>query len=197
MLRIRVGLACVLCVVGLGACTVDSSVTGRRVTTSGQNSPGGERAVTEAAFEPIRLRVHPLTHLDLESFSYDAKSGAVGGAVLALHYELRDQFTDPVKGLGVLRVEATCRGVGSAAGSAIETATWDVADLADPTINSRRFDPATRTYRVSLTAPVWLAALASEQGADGRGVVVLKVTLVTPRSDGTRRMLTDEFVMER
>ncbi len=193
------------CVLAMNGCTVDRSVTGRRTSVSGQNSPESERGVTEAAFEPIRLRVHPLTHLDFEAASDGASDNGKKvpesrAATLSLHYELRDQFTDPVKGLGVLRVEATRRGSGTAGNISGESATWDVADLADPTINSRRFDPATRTYRVSLTAPDWMKAWATAQNSgatEGRGSVVLKVTLVTPRGDGTRRMLTDEFVMER
>lgn len=199
---------------GLASCTVDANATGAKFGGRGQSGVGRQNAstgdiagtATEAAFEPIRLRVHPLTHLDVEDASggkSDAgkKSGVsgsgAGSATLVLHYELRDQFTDPVKGLGVLRVEASKRGVGSGGVAAGETATWDVADLADPTINSRRFDPATRTYRISLTTPEWLRAWANAEGAETRATVVLKVTLVTPRSDGTRRMLTDEFVMER
>lgn len=190
---------CGVLVAGLGGgCTVDNSATGRRAGGMGQAAAGGEQQAAEAAFEPVRLRVHPLTHLDFEDAS-GSKSDASGqgSATLSLHYELRDQFTDPVKGLGVLRVEATRRGAGNANAAAAETATWDVADLADPSINSRRFDPATRTYRVSLTAPQWMKTWANAEGTEGRGSVVLKVTLVTPRSDGTRRMLTDEFVMER
>ncbi len=206
----RVGFVLLaVCVSALSGCTVDPSGTGaarRGQFAFGGQTTTGAASLTEAAFEPVRLRVHPLTHLDFEggndSKQGDSKPDGAGtrGATLALHYELRDQFTDPVKGLGVLRVEATRRGVGSATGSTLETATWDVADLADPTINSRRFDPATRTYRVTLTAPEWMKTWANAQAsgaAEGRGSVVLKVTLATPRSDGTRRMLMDEFVMER
>lgn len=186
---------------GLAGCAVDANATGAKSGRRGQgglggrvvSADGGSGVATEAAFEPIRLRVHPLTHLDLTGVEYDAKKSVMSGATIVLHYELRDQFTDPVKGLGVLHVEAMMRSVGNTGGALQETATWDIADLADPIVNSRRFDPATRTYRISLSAPMWLAAWQDSQS----GSVVLKATLVTPRSDGTRRILTDEFVMER
>jgi hypothetical protein len=171
----------------LAGCTIDPSATGRvRPGGAAGADSGAAVAFAETAFEPVRLRVHPLTHVD-------ATDGTT--SVLVLHYELRDQFTDPVKGLGALRVQARPQRVRQGEPDAADATTWDVADLTDPRTNSQRFDPATRTYRVALGAPAWVREWATSQ--DPQRALIVRATLTTARGDGTRRVLSDDFVLER
>lgn len=178
------------CVVASGllhsACTIDPSLTGAGPGRRARTATTGGDALAESAFEPVRLRVHPLTHVD---------TSAGDTCVLVLHYELRDQFTDPVKGLGVLRVQARPQRVRQGESDAVDATTWDIADLTEPRTNSMRFDPATRTYRVALTAPTWIRDWATTP--DPQRALIVRATLTTARGDGTRRVLSDEFVLER
>jgi hypothetical protein len=128
------------------------------------------------------MRVHPLTHLDRRED---------GSEILLVHVELRDRFGDAVKGVGALRVEVT-RGSGVSSGP---SAVWEVSDLADPERSSRRFDPSTRTYRLPLEAPGWLAGALREArpktGTAGRPRV-----RVTFTATGKSGVLADELVLE-
>jgi hypothetical protein len=94
-------------------------------------------------FDPVALRVHPLTHVDA--------TDAV--CVLIVHIELRDAFADSVKGLGDLVIEAQ--------GPSGERIAWDVPGMLDPAVNTQRFDPPTRTYRYPLRCPQWIATWAA------------------------------------
>ncbi len=182
---------------------MDSNLTGGKHGLAGQSSRNG--ALVEAAFEPVRLRIHPLTHVDVAGVVATPASGSAQGtgAVLVLHYELRDQYTDPVKGLGVLRVEVRqqrARILPGEVGSdelAGDATTWDVADLMDASVNSQRFDPATRTYRVALTTPSWVHIWSTDTQANGGRGLIVRATLTTARGDGTRRVLSDELLLER
>lgn len=171
--------------VAMPGCTIDPSMTGGG-TRHAVGSPRGGDALAESAFEPVRLRVHPLTHVD---------TSVADTCVLVLHYELRDQFTDPVKGLGALRVQARPQRVRQGEPEAVDATTWDITDLTEPRTNSMRFDPATRTYRVALTAPTWIRDWATTP--DPQRALIIRTTLTTARGDGTRRVLSDEFVLER
>lgn len=107
----------------------------------------GPAANSESApnrvFDPVTLRVHPLTHVDASGDT----------CVLIVHVELRDAFADSVKGLGELTIEAE--------GPSGERIAWDVPGMLDPAANTRRFDPPTRTYRLPLHCPAWIATWAS------------------------------------
>ncbi len=185
---LRRTMVAITAVAALSGCTIDPSMTGggpgggrRAAGTSGSGD-----VLAESAFEPVRLRVHPLTHVD---------TSVADTCVLVLHYELRDQFTDPVKGLGALRVQARPQRVRQGEPEAVDATSWDIADLTEPRTNSQRFDPATRTYRVALTAPTWIRDWATTP--DPQRALIVRATLTTARGDGTRRVLSDEFVLER
>ena len=68
---------------------------------------------TAHPFDPVSLRVHPLTHVDA--------SGPGAGpdqCLLVLHLELKDAYTDAVKGVGPLTVELFRPGTGPTPGGA-------------------------------------------------------------------------------
>lgn len=146
-----------------------------------------------AAFAPVALRVHPLTHVDLAPGQ---------DAMVVLHLEMKDAYGDVVKGVGLLRVDLFRPG-GEGEG-AEPGVSWEVADMLEPAANSRRFDVATRTYRVALRAPDWVRAwceaaraqsAGSAGGAGGPGSAVearplaMRVAFETVRADGTRVVL--------
>jgi hypothetical protein len=123
-------------------------------------------------FDPVALRVHPLTHVD-----------ATGSTcVLIVHVELRDAFGDSVKGLGDLIVEAE--------GPNGQRIAWDVPGMLDPEANTRRFDPPTRTYRMPLRCPQWVASWAA---APRKAPLTIKARLT--RSDG--ETLAGELALDR
>jgi hypothetical protein len=178
------GLACAWgCVVDPRAGGGDGG--GASVAAGGEGEAGGEEA-----FAPARLRVHPLTHVEPPM-----DGGA--GSILVLHVELRDRFGDNVKGLGMLRVELLGPDAGTSATLTRTRVEWDVADMGDPEMNSRRFDGATRTYRVPLEAPAWVAQWARDRAtARGGGSLRVRATLITGLADGRRRVLTHEMELE-
>lgn len=183
----RLGLA-TLGVVGLACawgCVVDPRATGG--ASAGREVGEGE-ATREEAFAPARLRVHPLTHVE---------PAGDGASILVLHVELRDRFGDNVKGLGLLRVELLGPEAGTSATLTRTRVEWDVADMGDPATNSRRFDTATRTYRVPLEAPAWVGQWARDRAtARGGGSLRVRATLITGMPDGRRRVLTHEMDLE-
>lgn len=131
-------------------------------------------------FEPVALRVFPLTRLDRDS---------EGDAQVVLHLELKDEWGDTVKGVGQLAVQLL-----PAAGE-LDEVRWDVAMWSDED-NARYYDPSSRTYRIVLgNVPGWVEQMMP--GVDGAprsrgGRVRLTAQLETPRSDGTMRRLWDE-----
>lgn len=130
-------------------------------------------------FGPKVMRVHPLTHTEIDS---------AGETRIVLHVELKDSWGDTVKGVGRLQVQL--RGDGAAAGS--ERMRWDV-DLRGLDANVSYFDSATRTYRVVLGGlPGWLdAAVRGGDGSSGR----IRVLFRTAQADGETVVLQDEYVL--
>ncbi|MCP4838687.1 MAG: hypothetical protein GY894_04915 [Planctomycetes bacterium] len=91
---------------------------------------------TKARFAPIRLEVHPLSHI------YVQDNGSV---VFDASVELLDADGFPVRGVGVLELELH---QGGRSGEAIMLRrTWS-RDLNDADVNAESFDDATRTYIV-------------------------------------------------
>ncbi len=139
-------------------------------------------------------------------------TSAGGGDVLMLHVELTDAYGDTVKGLGKLAVQLYRRtpgsesgaggggGAGSSPGSAAgsgplsetQDSRWDIAELAEPDGNAKRFDPATRTYRLQLKAPDWVAGELARSG----GWVRVRCVFAAATRRG-ERVLVDEFVLQK
>ena len=128
-------------------------------------------------FAPRVMRVHPLTHTELDT---------ADNARIVLHVELKDSWGDTVKGVGALQVQLR----GSAEGD--ERVRWDV-DLRELDSNVGYFDSATRTYRVVLGGlPAWLdKAVRVGEGSRGR----IRVLFRTALADGEAVVLQDEYVL--
>ena len=132
-------------------------------------------------FRPAVMRVHPLTHTEIN---------AEGDAVMILHVELKDLWGDTVKGVGQLQVQIRKQNETSVIGQ--RGSRWDV-DLRDIEINVSYFDSATRTYRFVIGGlPAWLRDSVEAQEAGGSRVRVL---FRTSKADGEAVVLQDEYVM--
>jgi hypothetical protein len=142
-------------------------------------------------FAPATLRIHPLTHVDTGERSQQAKTQ---GCEVVLHFELLDRYGDSVKGLGSLSVELYKPGPGMTPGIETQELTWDIPGMDDPDQNSRRFDSATRTYRIPLSAPRWVFDAVSP--ARGPGWVKVRAVLTIPVEGGEPRYLEDEYVIQ-
>jgi hypothetical protein len=161
----RAPFAALLCLL-LAGCTVD-----HQPFAAGQRPSAGS-ADASRVFEPVALRVHPLTHVDT----------ADDDCMLIAHVELRDAYADSVKGLGDLVIEAE--------GPTGERVAWDIPGMLDPQANTRRFDPPTRTYRLPLRCPAWVRSWA----ALPRGTpLIVKARLTRP--DGEQ--LSGEIALQR
>lgn len=132
-------------------------------------------------FRPAVMRVHPLTHTELDED---------GEPVLILHVELKDPWGDTVKGVGQMQVQLRRGGSGDTIGDA--GTRWDI-DLRDIEENVSYFDSATRTYRVVLGGlPGWLgAAVRAGEETDSR----VRVLFRTSKADGEAVVLQDEYQM--
>ncbi len=138
----------------------------------------GDGLVMPGPFAPKAMRVHPLTHAELD---------ADGAARVVVHVELKDAWGDTVKGIGRLQAQVWADGQ-----SAQDAIRWDV-DLRTLGDNASFYDPATRTYRIVLGGlPGWLdAAIREGAGSAGR----LRVLFMTSEVDGSAVVLRDEFVV--
>jgi len=127
-------------------------------------------------FAPRVMRVHPLTHSELDKQDESR---------IVLHVELKDSWGDTVKGVGRLQIQL--RG-----GESQVRQRWDV-DLRELDSNVGYFDSATRTYRVVLGGlPGWLdSAVRSGEGSRGR----IRVLFRTAMGDGEAVVLQDEYVL--
>jgi len=146
-------------------------------------------------FDPVSLRVHPLTHVD----DTGPKIGP-DQCLLVLHFELKDRYGDLVKGVGALKVELYKPGAGITPGIETQTLSWAPGEMSDPERSSERFDTATRTYRLPLAAPRWVYEWLHMQGSGVRDGappwLKLRVTLTVPDAEGVPRLLSDEFVIQ-
>lgn len=132
-------------------------------------------------FMPIRVRIYPLTRLDLDES---------GKSIIVCHIEFKDAWGDSVKGTGQLQIQL----YRSQETSEVQELRWDV-DLEDLGMNAALYDSVTRTYRVQLgSLPQWVDQIAEGQ-AQGR--ITLRAILALPTEDGSEVYLQDEFVIEK
>ncbi len=146
-------ICCVCCAGWLGGCgTLGWDWTEPR-THNRALKPGYN------AFAAQAIRIHPLTHFAMVD----------GQAEIVCHIEMLDRWGDSVKALGTLQLQLYKPEERAKATSAVQILKWDV-DLTDETFNAGAYDPATRTYRLSLGGlPVWIAQAVAKQQAEGGG----------------------------
>jgi hypothetical protein len=137
-------------------------------------------------FTPTSLRIHPLTHVES---GWERAGAAPEQSQLILHFELLDRYGDSVKGLGPLHVELYRPGA-AAPNTETQDLTWEVGGMEHPESNTRRFDNATRTYRIPLVAPTWVA-----ESVQSGSWVRVRVMMRTPTEDG-ERVLEDEYLIQ-
>lgn len=147
-------------------------------------------------FAPASLRVHPLTHLERDPER---------GVFLLVHVQLRDRWSDICKGMGVMHLALFQQTGLGGSGQEVQLLQWQV-DLWDLEKNAAFFDPATQTYRFSLSGlPDWIQAMApgAAPGAGGdrasmgpeRFRVQARLTTATP--EGAETVLVGELLVER
>lgn len=137
---------------------------------------------------PERLVIHPLTR-----FGTDAQDLPV----IVCHFELRDDYSQPVRSLGIARVELFRPGSEFADGSQIQDLIWRT-DLSTPEENARHYDGlVTRTYTLSLGGlPQWLLDWKAGEGGSGAVSPTIRVTFF--RGEETAEgALTDVFRLSR
>ncbi len=165
------------------------------VACSSMGKPKDPIAATAHPFDPVTLRIHPLTHVD----STGPKIGP-DQCLLVLHFELRDRYGDLVKGLGHLQVEMYKPGAGVSPGIETQALPWAPPGMDDPAENSGRFDTSTRSYRLPLSSPRWVYDWLKPENAADRGGspgwLKVRVTLTVKDADGNPRLLTDEYVIQ-
>lgn len=160
----------------------------------GGPASAGDQATDQTAFAPASLRIHPLTHIE----------PAEGDrALLVLHVEVLDAYADAIKALGNLRVDIYKPGAGVSPGIESQALAWDVVELAATETNVLRFDRTTRTYRLPLRGPAWMAQwLDRDAAAREARPAWLKVRAVFQPAGGNADgkltpALRDEFVVQR
>ncbi len=142
------------------------------------------RAASIAWLQPERLAIHPLTRIGVDGS---------GDPVIVCHFELRDAFAQPVRALGIARVELFRPGSEFADGSQTQDLVWRT-NLSTPEDNALHYDGLiTRTYTLSLGAlPEWLLEWRSGVGGAGTVSPTLRVTFFTDEESAEGR-LTDVF----
>ncbi|KAA0215167.1 MAG: hypothetical protein DYG94_09740 [Leptolyngbya sp. PLA3] len=163
------------------------------VRTTGSGAPGASlEGVEVGPFAPASLRVHPLTHLERDPDR---------GVYLLVHVQLRDRWSDICKGVGVMHLALFQQTGLGGSGQEEQLLQWQV-DLSDLEKNAVFFDPATQTYRFSLSGlPDWVKAMApgteGDQASSGRGKFRVQARLTTVTPEGTETVLVGELVVER
>ncbi len=171
-------IATLLCF-SLGGCLTDRNPPPPVVAPAGDNP-----------FSPVTLRVHPLTHVMIESG---------GSPQIICHVELRDAWGDSAKSKGMLtiRLFGPPMAAGAASTGGREINRWDV-NLSDLETNAAMFDPATRTYRVQLTGgPQWLAGFAPKQAEGTLAPKISKAIVQATLTLGTDTTMSDDLVLSR
>ncbi|MCL4220309.1 MAG: hypothetical protein KJZ65_02955 [Phycisphaerales bacterium] len=172
---------------GLAACIWGCALA----RTSGHGGTGPSQAeVPVGPFAPASLWVHPLTHLERDP---------EGPVYLRVHVQLRDRWSDICKGVGVVHLGLfQPTGLGGS-GQENQILQWQV-DLWDLERNAAFFDPATQTYRFSLSGlPDWVEAMApgGDRAAAGPGKFRVQVRLTTATPEGAEAVLVGELLIER
>jgi len=169
-----------------------------------QSTPTLQRHNVDAAeaFAPVTMRIHPLTHIEGTT-----TPGGASASQVILHIELKDRYDDTVKGLGRLTVMLYRPVASGAAGDSAGGSTsstdgpanerqdlkWSLPEFADPDPNMKRFDSATRTYRIRLDAPDWVLRTIRDERA---GYIKLRVIFALAADSG-EKVLTDDFIVQR
>ncbi len=124
---------------------------GTDAATVSDASPTTAPAPVNSPFSPRSVRIYPLTRIES-----DAK-----GPRVVCYVEFKDAWGDTTKSTGTLII-ALYRPVGGVEpGMERQERSWEI-DLNDLEKNALLFDPATRTYRLSLRdLPDWLVPGAS------------------------------------
>lgn len=150
----------------------------------------GSGAFNAHPFDPVTMRIHPLTHLqrsqDVSGNSGDAAGGT--GPRINCFVEFKDRWGDTCKALGTLEVQLYR--TSNEPGQERQDARWD-ADLTDLQKNADWFDPVTRAYRLQLQVPEWLGDPAND------GQVKLRVVYTPASSNDESRKIRAEFVVAR
>lgn len=126
-------------------------------------------------FQPMRVRLHPLTH-----YIPSASPGAP--ASIDAHVELLDRWGLPVRALGALRFIARTDKkqtalIAQSRPSFTGAIVWNI-DMSNPEQNAfRYYDPITRTYHITLSDPA-LSLLDSPFTLD----IVFRAPGAAPRS---------------
>lgn len=118
---------------------------------------------------------------------------------MILHLEVRDGYGDSRKALGTLKVDLYRPAGGATSGMETQALTWTVPAFAEPEANTRRFDQSTRTYRVPLVAPGWVAEWFGAQGESVRrgAPAWLKLRAVLTLGEGeSARYLDNEYLLQ-
>lgn len=141
-------------------------------------------------FAPVRLAVHPLSHLDVDQDNV---------VRLICHIELKDRWGDTTKARGTLRLELYRPADAARPDLLTQELAWNV-DLRDMELNAALFDPATRSYRLQLGGlPAWAEAMARRRAAGGdqaRERLLIRASLSTQGPDARPTVLRDEFQIE-
>ncbi|HLO40716.1 MAG TPA: hypothetical protein VK176_06815 [Phycisphaerales bacterium] len=191
-------LAAILAIGGCESADKPEQGSARWGSSSGPTINAGDGIVTsqnsftQHPFDPVSMRIHPLTHLqraqDVAGAATDRKPEAQSGPRINCFVEFKDQWGDTCKALGILQVQLYRPA--AEPGQERQDAKWD-ADLTDLARNADWFDPVTRAYRLQLQVPDWLG----DPGKDGQ--IKLRV-IFTPSSGGSdARKLRDEFIVAR
>lgn len=158
-------------------------------TTSQNEYQGSTGPLFDHPFAPVALRVHPLTHVDTASV-------AGGASIVVLHVELRDRWGDTAKGLGKLSVLLYKPGTGVQPGLETQELRWEVPGFEDANTNMGLYDAATRTYRIQLEAPPWVASTIHEPRDGEPGWFTIRVVL-SAGVDAEAQFLSDEYVLQK
>lgn len=141
-------------------------------------------------FAPVRMQVHPLTHLDVDT---------QGTVRLICHVELKDRWGDTTKARGLLRLELYRPVETTRPDLLTQELSWEL-DLRDLDLNAALFDPATRTYRLQLGGlPGWAEAMARRRASGdpaARERLLIRAVLDTQGPDARPQVLRDERQIE-
>ena len=169
--------------------------TAGTIQASKNAGTGPGHAYGSHPFDPISMRIHPLTHVQKASdISGSSGSGSEtpspghSESRINCFIEFKDRWGDTCKALGSLQVQLYRPA--TEPGQERQDATWD-ADLTDLAKNADWFDPITRAYRLQLQVPIWLG----DPGQNGQ--IKLRVVFTPASADGDGKRLRDEFVVTR
>ena len=143
-------------------------------------------------FAPKSVRVHPLTQIDPAPKRADGTPDPLPRIIV--HLEVKDRFGDTVKALGTFHADLFRSGATSTSAMEQKVADWTEASFMDAERNTGRFDPATRTYRIQLTAPSMVGAWKAGREQGG---LRLRVTYTTGDEAGREVVLEDSYNLPR